>query len=248
MRRTSTKPPTTTPPNLGPHAGTADAASKVDRVSSRLPKFLRSYIDPLRNAPVSHISAFLILHELTAVLPLFGLFGLFHYTNWLPPLTEGVVFKAGVERAGRFFRRRGWLGREEQLAAEQAAEAGTARDDVERSREPRKSLFSRNNGGDTSDEVEEKKGVIVRQFEGKGDGRDVRAKWWNRGETGTRIIIEFATAYTITKLLLPARIVLSVWGTPWFARWTVVPVMNRMKGLFRTGKKTVPVKSGATPP
>jgi hypothetical protein len=44
----------------------------------------------------------------------------------------------------------------------------------------------------------------------------------------TRILVEVATAYAITKVFLPARILLSVWATPWFARVTV----GRFGGLF----------------
>jgi hypothetical protein len=45
--------------------------------------------------------------------------------------------------------------------------------------------------------------------------------------------VEFATAYAITKALLVPRIMFSVWATPGFARWTVVPAVRRFKGLFR---------------
>jgi len=39
-----------------------------------------------------------------------------------------------------------------------------------------------------------------------------------------RIVVELATAWAVVKLLLPVRLVVSVWGTPCFARWTVAPV------------------------
>lgn len=41
---------------------------------------------------------------------------------------------------------------------------------------------------------------------------------------GVRLILEFATAYAITKALLPVRIVASVWATPCFARTVLTPV------------------------
>lgn len=50
-------------------------------------------------------------------------------------------------------------------------------------------------------------------------------------------MVELATAYAITKALLPLRLVLSVWATPWFARWTVLPFMGFVKRVF--GRKTV---------
>lgn len=42
-----------------------------------------------------------------------------------------------------------------------------------------------------------------------------------------------ATAWAVVKALLPLRIGLSLWATPWFARVAVVPVL----GLFRRAKK-----------
>lgn len=35
--------------------------------------------------------------------------------------------------------------------------------------------------------------------------------------SGKRVVLEVATAYVITKVLLPIRIGVCVWGTPWFA-------------------------------
>ena len=87
--------------------------SRIDRISGRLPKFLQRYTTPLITAPVTHTSAFLLLHELTAVVPLLGLAGVFHYTQWLPPyISEGAWFSKGVEIFGKWFRKRGWLGEE----------------------------------------------------------------------------------------------------------------------------------------
>ncbi|KAB8360897.1 hypothetical protein FH972_024630 [Carpinus fangiana] len=67
-----------------------------------------------------------------------------------------------------------------------------------------------------------------------------KAKWWGRGEGGLRVVTEFATAYAITKALLPFRLVLSVWGTPWFARVAVIPFTNVFRRLL--GR---PAKAGA---
>ena len=87
--------------------------SRVERVTSRLPKFLLRYTDPLVNAPLTHISAFLVLHEVTAVVPILGLATIFHYTNWLPPyISEGQWVNDGVQKFGDYFRKKGWLGHE----------------------------------------------------------------------------------------------------------------------------------------
>lgn len=162
--------------------------SRVERVTSKLPKFLQRYTAPLVNAPLTHISAFLVLHEVTAVVPILGFAAIFHYTNWLPPyISEGKWVNDGVQKFGNYFRRKGWLGSEETR----------------------------------------------------------RSRWWGKGEGGLRVVIEFATAYAITKFLLPFRLVLSVWATPWFARSAVIPVTNWFKRLFRAKSKSRPPSSGA---
>lgn len=43
-------------------------------------------------------------------MPLLGLAATFHYTSWLPPFfSEGAWAREGVERFGKYFRRKGWL-------------------------------------------------------------------------------------------------------------------------------------------
>ncbi|KAM0707751.1 hypothetical protein Q7P35_004400 [Cladosporium inversicolor] len=154
-------------------------SSRISRLESRLPAFLRRYTLPLRSAPVSHITAFLLLHEITAIIPLFGLAGAFHYFNWLPPwIAEGALVKAGVEKFGRYLRRKGWI------------------DD----------------------------GEVLGEDGKKGRVGGNASTWWGRGEGGVRIVVELATAYAVTKILLPVRLVFSVWATPGFAKWTVLPV------------------------
>lgn len=152
---------------------------RISRLERRLPRFLSHILVPLRNAPISHITAFVLLHELTAIVPLFGLAGAFHYFNWLPPyISEGKWVQDGTEKFGKWLRKRGWI------------------------------------------EEEKRSG-----------------KWFGRGEGSIRIVVELATAYAITKALLPLRLVVSVWATPWFARWTVLPFTGFVKRMF--GRKTV---------
>ena len=43
----------------------------------------------------------------------------------------------------------------------------------------------------------------------------------------------FATAYALTKALLPLRLVFSVWATPWFARIAIIPTTNIFRKVFR---------------
>ncbi|KAK0752195.1 hypothetical protein B0T18DRAFT_85924 [Schizothecium vesticola] len=75
---------------------------------------LQKYTARLRSAPLSHVAAFLILHELTAVVPLVGLFGVFHYTQLAPVgyMLEhyGGYVRQGTKRFEGYFRRKGWFG------------------------------------------------------------------------------------------------------------------------------------------
>lgn len=154
---------------------------------------------PFTTPPLTHISAFLILHELAAIVPLFGLVGAFHYFQWLPPyFAEGKWVVIGVEKFGNYFRRKGWIDAGEKQEASALAESGKA---------------------GRVEHAKQKKGIVSR--------------WWGRGETGTRLLVEVATAYAVVKVLLPFRLVVSVWGAAWFARWTVVPFNNLVKWLFR---------------
>ena len=89
---------------------TVKAQSRLDRTINRLPKFLQRYLIPFRNAPLSHVTSFLILHEITAIVPLFGFWAIFHYTNWLPSyFSEGKWVHEGIEKFSRYFRKKGWL-------------------------------------------------------------------------------------------------------------------------------------------
>lgn len=106
-------------------ASTTSTRSRFARVNLRLPKFLQRYTTPLLTAPLTHISAFLILHELTAVLPLLSLAGLFHYTHWLPPfISDSKWIAEGVERFGNYFRRKGWISSEAKNEIERVEEGG----------------------------------------------------------------------------------------------------------------------------
>lgn len=58
-------------------------------------------------------------------------------------------------------------------------------------------------------------------FERLADGQDTVPVVADRG---AGILLEVATAYGITKLLLAPRIAFSVWATPWFARSVIGPV------------------------
>jgi len=61
----------------------------------KIPQRLRHYVERLRGAPGSHITSFLVLHEITAIAPVIGLFYAFHQLNWTP---ASVLPDAWVEK------------------------------------------------------------------------------------------------------------------------------------------------------
>ncbi|KAJ5563005.1 hypothetical protein N7535_002549 [Penicillium sp. DV-2018c] len=186
-RRTISTPPSPSQPPKTSQTNPNDSRSRLRRFNDRLPRFLRTYTTPLLGAPVTHITSFLILHEITAILPLFGLVAAFHYGAWMPNLAsetgEANAFDEGAARFGRWLKKKGWVNE----------------DDVN----------------------------IVAEHETTG----VKGK-----ETaGVRLVLEFATAYAITKALLPVRLAASVWATPWFARAVFTPTANIARRLFKRG-------------
>lgn len=108
----TTKPPPPPPPS--PSIPSKETPPRIlTLLSRRLPKFLHPYTNRLVSAPLSHITSFLILHELSAVVPLVALFGLFHYTSWLPGewLGETVWAREKAEKLVRYLERKGyWKG------------------------------------------------------------------------------------------------------------------------------------------
>lgn len=56
------------------------------RILNSVPKFLKPYTVNFINKPVSNLTSFLILHELSAIVPLIGLWYVFHKYNVTIPL------------------------------------------------------------------------------------------------------------------------------------------------------------------
>lgn len=174
--------------------GQAAVRSRFDRLIDRSPKFLRPTLTSLKEAPISNVTAFFILHEITAIVPLLGLASAFHYFHWLPPwLAEGAWVSEGVEKFGRYARKKGWVTDEDEQNLEQVTNEGHVR-------------------------LSEKR---------------TTSGWFNPGEETTRWIVEFATAYAVVKALLPFRIAMSVWASPWFASWVVIPVTTVASAAVR---------------
>ncbi|KAJ5333833.1 uncharacterized protein N7506_007616 [Penicillium brevicompactum] len=164
-----------------------DSSSRLRRFNDRLPRFLRAYTTPLFGAPVTHITSFLILHEITAIIPLIGLVGAFHYGVWMPNLAsetgESNAFDEGAARFGRWLKKKGWV-----------------------------------------DEAD------VDTVAGHGATEETKTE-----RAGVRLVLEFATAYAITKALMPARLAASVWATPWFAKTVFTPTAKLARKLFKRG-------------
>lgn len=104
---------TTKPPPARPSIPNKENPRVLTRLNRRLPKFLHPYTNRLVSAPLSHITSFLILHELSALVPLVALFGLFHYTSWLPGgFGQAVWAREKAEKLARYLERKAyWKGR-----------------------------------------------------------------------------------------------------------------------------------------
>ncbi|PYH42722.1 uncharacterized protein BP01DRAFT_324756, partial [Aspergillus saccharolyticus JOP 1030-1] len=176
---------TSTPPSPEPK----DLRARLQRFNDRLPPSLRAYTTPLLGAPATHVTSFLILHEITAIVPLFGLAAAFHYGNWLPDLTATESFQQGTQRFQRWLRKKGWV--EEDTEVDLASLDGV-------------------------------EGKLTERVAGSS----------SKQKEGVRLVLEFATAYTVTKFLLPLRIAASVWATPWFARTVLGPLGKGARSLF----------------
>ncbi|RDW84769.1 hypothetical protein BP6252_02359 [Coleophoma cylindrospora] len=94
-------------PSTSRNGGSSKGAIRLNKILAAVPKPLRKYTDPLRDAPKTTILTFLVLHEITAIVPLFGFAGLFHYTEWIPSSFADGTY---VDKFARYFRRKKWFG------------------------------------------------------------------------------------------------------------------------------------------
>ncbi|RCI07717.1 hypothetical protein L249_5691 [Ophiocordyceps polyrhachis-furcata BCC 54312] len=114
--RSRPRPPSRTTHLSVPSSSRSSSSSsrRIDKLTSKLPARFQKYAVRLRNAPFSHVVAFLVLHEITAVVPLVALWALFHYTTLVPLEFVAGRFAAytdaGVAKFERYFRRKRWFG------------------------------------------------------------------------------------------------------------------------------------------
>ncbi|KAK9473230.1 uncharacterized protein V1510DRAFT_363948 [Dipodascopsis tothii] len=158
------------PPSRGLHSSPARAtadksaqAARAARLIARLPPRLQEYAKSFVEAPAAHAFSLFLLHEVTAVVPLFGLLYVFRALDWVPPFSDELL---GLGRT--VFAK--------MVADNHWAEEGTAE--------------------------------------------------------AAKLVLQGATAYTIVKILLPVRLVLSIWLTPWFTRLSILPLIE----LFNSAK------------
>ncbi|KAK4457338.1 hypothetical protein QBC42DRAFT_291672 [Cladorrhinum samala] len=112
FRRPPPQPRSYTSPSQPPQPPepTSAAISRADRILARLPRSLQKYTNRLRGAPATHVVAFLLLHEITAIVPVFALFGLFHYTEYDVPVDSfGDDIKEGAARMVKYLGKKGWV-------------------------------------------------------------------------------------------------------------------------------------------
>ncbi|KAI1075637.1 hypothetical protein F5B20DRAFT_558854 [Whalleya microplaca] len=237
-------PPSTAPPSPSAtesrttHGTSHRLTTLLSRTLHYLPPRLRNRLHPhitaLRAAPLSHATAFLVLHEVTAVVPVLGLAWAFHRLDWAPPVGwlvgggpwAGWAEEGGVRRWGAFFRRKGWFGLggdgEEALEGELEGEIERReRDEKEGGKRGAWSWLSRWRRDTDADTGAAEEAKVADEGESK------KATAWQKvkkvvtvdnTEKGYKIGIQIAAAYTITKMLLVPRLALSLWATPWLAR------------------------------
>ncbi|KAI1089165.1 hypothetical protein F5B19DRAFT_388062 [Rostrohypoxylon terebratum] len=227
QRFQSSKPPNPSPSPSPETRKTARAHTILTHASRFVPKRLYPYLHRLRTAPFSHVAAFLVLHELTAILPLFGLAYLFHSTDWVP--TSWVLgpwaawAEEGLRRYMRYFRKNGWFGLSGEEDGGRDGEERLEerlRGEIEREKEEGRGWFGRWRGGkDTDDASDDGKLGGAEESKTKTAWKKVKnVVTTENTEKGYKIGIQIAAAYAITKMLLIPRIALSLWATPWLAR------------------------------
>ena len=76
--------------------------------SKLFPKFMRKYADKVKQAPTTHVAAFLFLHEISAIVPLVAIWGSMYYFDYLPFVPENVLDQ-GSALIQRICDRYSWL-------------------------------------------------------------------------------------------------------------------------------------------
>ncbi|KAJ1329691.1 FLILHELTA motif-containing protein Pfam [Microdochium nivale] len=258
--------------NAGAGAAAAQAVKEArrrataERIANSSLRFMPSFIGrrlrgPLENmikSPGSHVVSFLVIHEITAILPLLGFMSLFVYMDWVPTAWVAGPWAGwaleGVRKYAGYFRKKGWFGMGGAGKAEGERKLeGELEEEVQQQQRHQRARDSASGSGDAETAAAKKGGGWFSFSSSKTTGKeeeaatttsavdaheDAKAKdksaaskvatttWhavkkvvtFDNIDTGYKTSIQFAAAYAITKVLLPARLALSVWLTPSGAR------------------------------
>ncbi|ETS79768.1 hypothetical protein PFICI_09621 [Pestalotiopsis fici W106-1] len=231
--KASSAPKTTTTSSQPCADLTAKQAGRLDKVITRtqrwLPKRFHAPLQNFRSAPGSHIVGFLLIHELTAIVPLFGLAAAFHYYDIVP---AGYVFgpwapyvQDGAFKVLRYFRRKNYfgMGEEDAREGEQRFEEDLNREAEREGKGQSKGVLAlwgrirgQNQKPDESsvqDVAEQAKSKTRRAVELAREKVTLK-----NTEAGYKIGVQLVAAYAIVKVLLIPRIAFSLWVTPSFVR------------------------------
>ena len=185
----------------------SNQSSRVERIRARLagrnakfPRFVQRWTSPILEAPAAQVISFLILHEITATVPLLGLVVLFEYTGWLPSTFMGAQkITTGMEKYGRWMRKKGWVKEEDLAEAEKNVEVGDKMDGTVNEGNEKRGVWQRWGRREKVAAVHEK--TAEEAAEGKKKiGATIRGRWkrfkerashmWTGGEKGVRLLME----------------------------------------------------------
>ncbi|WLF77292.1 hypothetical protein PVL30_001004 [Lodderomyces elongisporus] len=90
-------------------SGPTEQDFKTHPILKRIPKFLRNYASQFIHAPYSHLVAFLVLHELTAIIPLFGIWYYLHnHPGFIPMDLPQWALTKGASVMDKVLERMDW--------------------------------------------------------------------------------------------------------------------------------------------
>lgn len=106
----STVPPVNNKPPTHPEKTAVEEkhAKQQQRAFNLIPKFMRNYTSRIAKAPLSHVTSFLIVHELSAIVPLFGVWAGLYYFDYVPLGIPDFVVQNGAQFIRNFAERQGW--------------------------------------------------------------------------------------------------------------------------------------------
>ncbi|AOW02654.1 uncharacterized protein YALI1_C15105g [Yarrowia lipolytica] len=79
-----------------------------DPILKHIPRFIRPLARRFKNAPVSYVTSFLIVHEITAIIPLFGLWWYFNRYDFVPPGLPDWLIVKGMSVIDKLLETQGW--------------------------------------------------------------------------------------------------------------------------------------------